>query len=198
MELSRHGAARWPARSLAVPRPRKPGAGATLVAILGGLLFGTVSASVLLSTAAALAADLAGPELTLPTDLSLGATIWQDGQANRADLEQRGMSQFKASQSGFGNQLQALQAGQGNYLNVAQQGAGNLALLVQSGDFNRIDLDQRGTANSAAITQLGAANTAFIQQFGDGNRADISQSSGSAMTVVRQYGDRNVASVIQH
>jgi minor curlin subunit len=146
-------------------------------ALIGALAF---------ATGPALADDLAGPEFG--GGFAQRATIVQSGHHNLANIDQHGIGQL----------AQVTQQGVDNRLELAQSGQGNRAVASQQGRGNSISLDQRGDANLANIAQYGDRRSALIEQFGHRNRVDLVQGPTSPNMALRQYGDNNVATLIQH
>lgn len=61
-----------------------------------------------------------------------------------------------------------------------------------------VQLDQSGTGNVAHIAQNGTGLHALVEQYGIGSRVDLVQGPTAQNVMLRQEGERNVATLIQY
>lgn len=125
------------------------------------------------------------------------ANVRQDGDGNRADIEQKGVTLAYADvlQTGSMNDAVITQQGitAGNVVYVRQEGASNVvnsrqmndgaiynaSSIFQNGDRNSVTLGQTGEDNEAVLTQNGNDNALTASQTGSGNRLEWTQNGNS-------------------
>jgi len=149
------------------------------------------------------------------------AVAWQHTVNATVDQDQVGTNnEAMAFQNGFNGYIKQEQNGIQNIATVDEQGGGgwdngNSAIQIQQGNWNKAQISQYGTGgaksaqgNSASITQTGDDNWAGeglysnglfgIYQEGNYNNATVEQNQNVNKSEVFQYGDDNIATVVQN
>lgn len=132
------------------------------------------------------------------------AEIYQAGTSNSATPEQHDRDELSVTatihQEGTGNQLDARQSWVGNELNVMSIGQDNVVEVIQPG-FSIVQVQQAGTANKLRYEYMTSGfgeGFATIEQIGTANQADISQYSGryaGGEITLGQNGTANIANI---
>lgn len=114
------------------------------------------------------------------------AQIVQDGDANRADVDQRDSGEHHVT---------LVQSGDENRADILQQGLGrSVLLLAQEGTLNRATIVQGetgDTVSAAAISQSGSGNTLILAQNGSDNQARLMQRGEENVMTATQLGNSN-------
>lgn len=125
--------------------------------------------------------------------------ISQRGFDNDAQVDQLGeRNDSTVTQNGAFNDADVDQQGLLNDSYILQVGWVNDADVEQVGDELDSDIIQRGDWNDADVVQSGYGHDSYIGQWGNGNTATHTQSGSTQhFAESRQYGNGNVASVVQ-